>query len=357
MLERNKTRQIRVGNVVMGGDSPITIQTMTNTNTADTLATIEQIEDIYKAGGELVRVAVPDEDAVKGLREITKASPVPVIADIHFHHELALKAIDQGVAKVRINPGNLGGKEKLLQVAEKAGENGVALRIGVNAASLEKDILQGYQGDSPSALVKSAVRHVHYLEKFGFYNMVISLKASDAPATFQAYSLLAREVDYPLHIGVTEAGPYYRGTVKSAVGIGSLLMAGLGDTVRVSLTASPVEEVKTARLILQAAGARIFGPELISCPTCGRCEIDVPNLAAEVEDLIASKEHPWKIAVMGCVVNGPGEARNSHLGVTGTPRQGIIFKYGEIIRRVPRESLLEALQEELSNLESAESGI
>jgi len=356
LIKRRATREVAVGSVVVGGEAPVSIQSMTNTFTADYKATIAQINEIFRAGGELVRVAVPDEEALNVLDIIVGSSPMPVIADIHFKHDLALKALDKGVAKVRINPGNLGSTANLLQVADKAGKKGIPLRIGVNAGSLERKIYNLKGGASPEALVESALKYISILEGEGFTDIIVSVKAADATATFRAYQLLAQEVNYPFHVGVTEAGPLYRGTVKSAVGIGSLLMAGIGDTIRVSLTADPVEEIRAARLILQAAGVRFFGPDLVSCPTCGRCEIDVAGLAAEVEEIMKEMEKPWKIAVMGCVVNGPGEGREADLGVTGTSREGIIFKYGEIIRRVPREILLEAFKEELTRLSGKSGG-
>ncbi len=350
MNRRRATREIDVGGIKVGGGSPVSVQTMTKTLTTDTAATVAQIKEIHRAGGELVRVALPDDKAVEALAHITAASPIPVIGDVHFNPRLALKALDQGIAKLRVNPGNMGGKERLLQVATRAQEKGIPLRLGVNAGSLEKNVRRRYGAVVPEAMVESALHYSRILEREGFDEIIISLKASDVRITFEAYSLLAREVDYPFHIGITEAGPLYRGTVKSAVGIGSLLLAGLGDTVRVSLTADPVEEIKAARLILQSAGVRRFGPELISCPTCGRCEIDVKGLVNEVEEILAGEEKPLKIAVMGCVVNGPGEAREADLGVTGTPREGVIFKQGEIIRRVSRESLQEAFREEIKKI-------
>ncbi len=356
MIKRRATREVAVGNVLVGGEAPVSIQSMTNTFTADYKSTIDQINEIYRAGGELVRVAVPDEEALNALDVIVASSPIPVIADIHFKHELALKALDKNVAKLRINPGNFGGTERLLQVADKAGQKGVPLRIGVNAGSLERKIYKFRGEASPEALVESALKYIRVLEGVGFLDIIVSVKAADAAATFQAFQLLAQEVNYPFHIGVTEAGPLYRGMVKSAVGIGSLLMNGVGDTIRVSLTADPVEEIKAARLILQAAGIRYFGPDLVSCPTCGRCEIDVAGLAGEVEEIMEKMEKPFKIAVMGCVVNGPGEGREADLGVTGTSREGIIFKHGEIIRRVPRESLLKAFKEELTKLSGNSGG-
>lgn len=349
--KRRSTGTVNIGGVDVGGESPISIQSMTNTRTDDIPSTIRQIKEIHRAGGELVRVAVPDEEAVQALAEITAASPIPVIADIHYRYELALDAMDQGIAKLRINPGNIGGASRLMKIVSRAREKNIPLRIGVNAGSIEKEIRKKYGSATPEALVESALNYVRVLEQAAFSDIIISLKASDVPTTYRAYRLMAGKVDYPFHIGITEAGPRYRGTVKSAVGIGALLLEGIGDTVRVSLTSDPVREIVAAQLILQAAGRRRFGAELVSCPTCARTDIDVIKLAAEVENTIENIDKPIKVAVMGCVVNGPGEARDADLGVTGNARKGIIFRHGRIIRRVPREQLLEAFREELQNLD------
>ncbi|NLZ28035.1 MAG: flavodoxin-dependent (E)-4-hydroxy-3-methylbut-2-enyl-diphosphate synthase [Firmicutes bacterium] len=353
--ERRSARTVNVGGVNIGGDAPISVQSMTNTRTDDVSSTVRQIREIHHAGGELVRVAVPDRKAISALSGITAASPVPVIADVHYQHELAMDALEQGIAKLRINPGNIGGIDRLMRIVSRARENNVPLRIGVNAASLEKEIREKYGGATPEALVESALNHVRALERVSFFDVVISLKASDVPTTYRAYRFMAGKVNYPFHLGITEAGPPRRGTIKSAVGIGALLMAGIGDTVRVSLTSDPVEEINAARLILQFAGRRQFGVELVSCPTCGRSEIDVIKLVGEVENIIVGVEKPIKVAVMGCVVNGPGEARDADLGVSGSARKGIIFRHGRIIRRVPRELLIEAFREELQKL-CAETG-
>lgn len=344
-----------MGSITIGGDAPVSVQSMTNTRTDDVSATLSQIKEIHCAGGELVRVAVPDEKALNVLGDITAASPVPVIADIHFKHELAMAAMDKGVDKLRINPGNIGGTEKLLKIARKAMDRKIPLRIGVNAGSIEKKVRKKHGGATPEALVESALNYIQVLDKLGFHDIIISLKASGVVTTYRAYRLMAEKVDYPFHIGITEAGPLYRGTIKSAVGIGSLLLEGLGDTVRVSLTGDPVNEIKAARLILQSAGVRQFGPELVSCPTCGRCDIDVTGLVEEVEELMGETDKPLKIAVMGCAVNGPGEAREADIGIAGSSRAGIIFRHGEIIQRVAREELMTSFKKEL-NLLTGNSG-
>ncbi|NLI70827.1 MAG: flavodoxin-dependent (E)-4-hydroxy-3-methylbut-2-enyl-diphosphate synthase [Firmicutes bacterium] len=354
--ERRSARTVNVGGVVIGGDAPISVQSMTNTRTDDVSSTLRQIREIHNAGGELVRVAVPDRGAVSALTRITADSPIPVVADVHYRYELALDALEQNIAKLRINPGNIGGIDRLMQIVARARENSIPLRIGVNAASLEKGIREKYGGATPEALVESALNHIRVLERMDYFDVVISLKASDVPTTYRAYRFMAGKVDYPFHLGITEAGPPQRGTIKSAVGIGALLMEGIGDTVRVSLTSDPVEEINAARLILQFAGRRRFGAELVACPTCGRCEIDVIKLAAEVENIIENVEKPIKVAVMGCIVNGPGEARDADLGVSGSARKGVIFRHGQIIRRVPGEQLIEAFREELQKL-CAETGI
>ncbi len=350
MSERRFSRSVSVGAIIIGGKAPISIQSMTNTDTGHAEATIKQINDLCAAGAELVRVAVPDEKAVLSLKEITAESPVPVVADIHYRYELAMAAMEHNIAKLRINPGNIGGIEKLLLIVSKAKEKKIALRIGVNSGSVEKKIREKYGGATSEALVESALGYIRALEKTKFGDIVISLKASDVPTTYSSYKMMADKTDYPFHIGITEAGPLYRGTVKSAVGIGALLLEGLGDTVRVSLSADPVKELEAAKLILQSAGVRRFGPELISCPTCARCGIDVLALAEEVEVLIKNIKIPLKIAVMGCAVNGPGEARDAHIGITGTKEAGLVFCDGRVLKRVTREELIPAFKEELDKL-------
>ncbi len=346
--QRRVTRPVNVGGVLIGGGAPVSVQSMTNTLTKDTRATIRQIQAIHRAGGELVRVAVNDEEAVEALPEIITNSPLPVIADIHFSPRLAVAAIEKGVAKIRINPGNIGGPAELKKIAAAASSRSIPIRTGVNAGSLHREVRKKYGQATPEAIVESALMYVQALEEIGFTDIIISLKASDVLTTFQACTMLAGEVDYPFHIGITEAGPLYRGTVKSAVGIGALLLHGLGDTIRVSLSADPVAEIKAARLILQGAGVRSFGPDLVSCPTCGRCRVDVIGLASAVEKIMDDMDisAPIKIAVMGCEVNGPGEAKDAHLGLAGAGKKGIIFRRGKIVRRV-EDDLLKAFSEEL----------
>lgn len=350
MIKRRQTKRVTVGNITIGGDAPVSIQSMTNTFTGDTVATLRQIREIHDSGGDLVRVAVPDEEAVNALALITSQSPLPVIADIHFRHDLALRALDTGVSKLRINPGNIGGIENLLKIAKKAKELNIPLRVGVNSGSLSGEIRKRFGDAGPEALAESAIEFIRALEKIDFKGIVISLKASNVVTTVQAYRLAAQKVPYPFHIGITEAGPLLRGTVKSAVGIGALLWEGLGDTIRVSLTADPVKEIEVAGYILQSLGLRFAGPDLVSCPTCGRSEFNVIEAAEEVEKMLKGVKKPLKIAVMGCVVNGPGEAREADLGITGTPRLGFIFKHGEIIRKVHPDELLSAFRQELAQL-------
>ncbi|EEG76766.1 1-hydroxy-2-methyl-2-(E)-butenyl 4-diphosphate synthase [Dethiobacter alkaliphilus AHT 1] len=341
MFLRKDTKAVQVGPLTIGGGAPVVIQSMTNTATADVSATLEQINELAAAGCELVRVAVPDETAADALPEIVAQSPLPVVADIHFNHRLALAALHAGVAKLRINPGNIGGEKRLAQVVDLAGEKRVPIRIGVNAGSLEKRLLAKYGKATPEAMVESALDHIGLVEKLGFTDVVVSLKASSVPLTVAAYRLLAKEVNYPLHIGVTEAGSQFGGTVFSAVGIGALLLDGLGDTLRVSLTAPPAKEIPVAKEILTACELRRFGPRIVSCPTCGRCQIGLMELAKEVEERIAHIKEPLTLAVMGCAVNGPGEAREADLGIAGGKNQGLIFREGKIIRKVPQEQLLD----------------
>ncbi len=351
LITRKKTRTARVGQVKIGSDAPVVIQSMTNSKTSDTAATLEQINSLYQAGCELVRLAVPDKDAARSFSKIAAKSPLPLVADIHFDAELALQALEGGAQKVRINPGNIGGRDKMLAVAGKARELGAAIRIGVNAGSLERKLLKKHGGATAAALTESALGYLEPLEKEGFTNLVVSLKASDVYTTIKAYRLFSEAKDYPLHLGVTGAGPYETGLIKGALGIGALLADGIGDTIRVSLTAPPVEEVRVARRILQVLGLRQFTPELISCPTCGRCEIDLVYLAGEVDKILQDYSLPVKVAVMGCAVNGPGEAREADLGVTAGKKQGLLFSHGKVIRTVEFDRLFEALKEELDKLE------
>jgi len=346
--ERKKTRKVFVGKVAIGEEAPIVIQSMTNTKTANFAATIEQIINLEAAGCELVRVAVPDHESVAALEMIVSQSPIPVIADIHFDHQLALAAIAAGAAKIRINPGNIGGTEKFLEVAKSAEAAGIPLRIGVNAGSLEKKLLDLYRHKPAEALFESALSSVNLLEKIKFSQIVVSLKASAVYTTIKANRLFAANTSYPLHLGVTEAGPLETGSLKAAIGIGTLLAEGIGDTFRVSLTADPAEEIKVAREILQALGIRIFRPELISCPTCGRCETDLVQLTKNVEAIISELSlPPLRIAVMGCAVNGPGEAREADLGICAGKKQGLVFRKGKVVKTIKLEQLLDAFLVEL----------
>ncbi|OPX19056.1 MAG: 4-hydroxy-3-methylbut-2-en-1-yl diphosphate synthase [Desulfobacca sp. 4484_104] len=345
---RKLTKAITVGDVQVGGRAPVVVQSMTNTDTCQVEATLAQIERLVAVGCELVRLAIPNHDAVLAFKEIRAASSVPLIADIHFNHRLALAALENGADAVRINPGNLGGVDKTRPVVEACRELGRPLRLGVNSGSLEADLLAQYGGPTPAALVEGALRWVHQFEDWGFDNFKISLKSSDVLINLAAYQELARLVDYPLHLGVTEAGGLMAGTVKSALGIGMLLAQGIGDTIRVSLTRDPVEEVQVAYEILRALHLRYRGVELISCPTCGRCQIDLFSLAEAAEQRLRSIKQPLKVAIMGCVVNGPGEAREADVGIAGGKGVGALFKHGELVRQVPEADLLQALLEEVA---------
>jgi len=342
MITRKKTKQINVGNVKIGGDAPISIQSMTNTDTRNIEATSEQIISLSDAGCEIVRCAVVDIEAARAFNKLKAASGMPLIADIHFDHRLAIEAMENGADAIRINPGNIGSSEKVKAVVDAAKANNCAIRVGVNSGSLEKDLLKAY-GVTAESLVMSAKRHIKQIESFGFYNMKISLKASSVPLTFQAYKMFAEQSDYPLHVGVTEAGTFFAGSVKSSAGIGALLLSGIGDTFRVSLTGDPVEEIRVAWQLLNALEIRRRGPEIISCPTCGRTEIALVHLAEEVERRAACFSSTISIAVMGCPVNGPGEAREADYGIAGGKGNGLIFKKGEIIKKVPEEMIIEEL--------------
>ena len=337
------TKQIMVGGVPIGGGAPVTIQSMTNTRTDDVEATLHQIRTLAAAGCEIIRVAVPDMAAAKAVGKIKEESPIPVVVDIHFDYKLALEAIAAGADKVRINPGNIGGADHVKAVAQACARRGVPIRIGVNGGSLEKPLLAKYGGVCPEAMVESAFGHIRLLNQFDFDDICVSLKSSSVPMTMKAYRLMSQASDYPLHIGVTEAGTVRMGTLKSAVGIGGLLALGIGDTMRVSLSADPVEEVYAAREILKAAGIRKEGAELVSCPTCGRTRIDLIALANEVEERLKTVDKPITVAVMGCVVNGPGEASAADCGIAGGVGEGLLFKKGQIIKKVPQEQLVEEL--------------
>ncbi len=343
VYKRRKSKQIWVGDVPIGGDAPIVIQSMTNTATADAAATVRQIQALADAGCQLVRLTVPDNEAAEALGKIIPASPVPLIADIHFDYRLALAALEQGISALRINPGNIGGAENVRAVAKAAAERGVPIRIGVNSGSLSKEILAKHGGVTADALVESALEEISLLEAENFTNIKISLKASNVPLMLEAYRKLAARCDYPFHIGVTEAGTPKRGSIKSAVGIGALLAEGLGDTLRVSLSGDPVEEVFVAKEILRSLGLYNKGVEYIVCPTCGRTKIDLPAIAAEIEERVEALhiEKPLKLAVMGCVVNGPGEAREADFGLAGGDGVGVLFAAGEIVGKYPADKLVD----------------
>lgn len=350
MIKRKMTRQISIGDVKIGGGAPISVQSMTNTKTTDTNATVAQIKALVDAGCDIVRVAVPDMSAAENIYNIKNQVDVPLVADIHFDYRLALKAIEQGIDALRINPGNIGDEERVKAVVEAAKIRNIPIRIGVNAGSLDKKLLAKYGKVTAEALVESALEHIRILEKLNFYDIKISLKAHDVPLTLNAYRLMSETVDYPLHLGITEAGTVNTGIIKSAVGIGALLAEGIGDTFRISLTGDPVNEVKVANEILKALGLKEYGPTLISCPTCGRCNIDLPSIAEKVEQRLSGITKPIKVAVMGCVVNGPGEARDADIGIAGGKGEGLVFRKGEVINKVPEDKLVEALFEELDKL-------
>ena len=347
MFKRKKTRMIHIGPVAIGGGAPISVQSMCNTKTTDTKATVAQIKALQAAGCDIVRLAVPDMQAANNLHNIIAQVNVPLVADIHFDYKLALEAIKQGISALRLNPGNIGGEEKVKAVVKAAKAHNVPIRIGVNAGSLDKKILAKYGGVTPEALVESAMQHVKILEALDFHDMKISLKAHDVPLTLAAYRLMSETVDYPLHLGITEAGTVNTGIIKSAVGIGALLAEGIGDTFRISLTGDPVVEVKVANEILKSLGLKEYGPTLIACPTCGRTSIDLPAIAAKVEAKLAAIKDSIDVAVMGCVVNGPGEARGADVGIAGGNGEGLIFRKGEIIRKVPEAVLVYELFKEI----------
>ena len=341
------TRQIHIGSVAIGGGAPVSVQSMTNTKTADTEATVAQIRSFVAAGCDIVRLAVPDMEAARNLGNIVRAVRVPLVADVHFDHRLALEAIRQGISALRINPGNIGSEEKVQAVVREAKAHAIPIRIGVNAGSLDKKLLKEYGGVTAEALVESAMEHVRILEALDFRDMKISLKAHDVPMTIAAYRLMSERVDYPLHLGITEAGTANTGVIKSAVGVGALLAEGIGDTIRISLTGDPVVEVRVANEILKSLGLKDYGPTLIACPTCGRTSIDLPAIAARVEAKLEGIREPIEVAVMGCVVNGPGEARTADVGIAGGKGEGLVFRKGEIVRKVPEGQLVEELFKEI----------
>lgn len=350
MVARRKTHQIRVGKVVIGGDAPVVVQSMTNTDTRDIDATVAQIKGLEGGGCEVVRVAVPDKAAAEALGRIKGSIEIPLIADIHFDYKLALLSMEQGVDGLRLNPGNIGDKKRIEYVVKAAKERGIPIRIGVNAGSLEEDLLQTYGHPTPEAMVDSAMRHIRILEEYDFHDIKISLKASNIHTTINAYRLISDKVEYPLHVGISEAGPLLSGAVKSAIGIGIILSEGIGDTIRVSLTADPVEEVRVAYEILKALKLRHRGINIISCPTCGRMEVDIEKIAAVVEKRLSHITLPLNISILGCVVNGIGEGKEADVGIAGGKGGGLLFRNGKMVRRLKESELVEALIKEVEDL-------
>jgi (E)-4-hydroxy-3-methylbut-2-enyl-diphosphate synthase len=349
-MERKLTRKVKVGNIYVGGDAPVSIQSMTNTDTRDVKSTLNQIKRLEEIGCDIIRCAVPDMEASEALKIITRESKIPVVADIHFDYKLALESIKNGVHALRINPGNIGSIERVKMVAKAAKERAIPIRIGVNSGSLKKDVLDKYGKVSPEALVESALQHVTILEKCNFNDIVISIKSSNVMQMIESYRLISQKVNYPLHLGVTEAGTTFRGTIKSSVGIGSLLAEGIGDTIRVSITGDPVEEIKIGKEILRSLGYVKEGIEFVSCPTCGRTNIDLISIAKEVEKRLSNCKKNIKVAVMGCVVNGPGEAREADIGIAGGKGEGLIFKKGQVIKKVKEEYIIEDLIKEIEKM-------
>ena len=348
--KRVKTKTVRIGNRVIGGGNPVLIQSMTNTKTEDAAATAAQIQALTAAGCDIVRCAVPTKEAAEALTEIKKQISIPLVADIHFDYKLALAAVAHGADKIRINPGNIGSEDRVRAVVDACRERNLPIRVGVNSGSLEKDLLEKYGGVTAEGLVESALHQAAVIEDMGYDNLVISIKSSDVPMCVKAHELIADRTDHPLHVGITEAGTLYSGTIKSAVGLGIILHEGIGDTIRVSLTGDPLEEVKAAKRILKTLGLRKGGVEVVSCPTCGRTQIDLISLANQVENMVQDIPLDIKVAVMGCVVNGPGEAREADIGIAGGKGEGLLIKNGEIVRKIPENRLLTALREELERM-------
>ncbi len=348
-MYRYNTKVVNIGGVKIGGGNPVAIQSMTNTKTSDINATIEQIYNLEKAGCDIIRCAVPDMEAAKALKEIKKAIHIPLVADIHFDYKLAIAAIENGADKIRINPGNIGDKDKVRAVASAAKERNIPIRVGVNSGSLEKEIIKEYGGVTADGLVKSALLQVKAVEDMGYDNLVISIKSSDVLMCIKAHEIIAKQTDYPLHVGITESGTMLSGNIKSAIGLGNILYQGIGDTIRVSLTEDPVQEVVSAKLILRTLGLRKGGVTVVSCPTCGRTQINLIKLANEVEQMVQNiiTDKELKVAVMGCAVNGPGEAKEADLGIAGGKGEGLLIRKGEIIKKVPEDKLLDVLKEEI----------
>lgn len=350
-MYRDNTKVIQIGNRAIGGGNPIAIQSMTNTKTEDVNATVEQIHRLEEAGCDIIRCAVPTMEAARALGQIKKQISIPLVADIHFDYRLAIAAMENGADKIRINPGNIGDEEKVRAVVNAAKSRNIPIRVGVNSGSLEKEYIEEYGGVTAEGIVRSALGKVQLIEQMGYDNLVISIKSSDVLMCIKAHELIAKQTDYPLHVGITESGTILSGNIKSAIGLGNILYQGIGDTIRVSLTGDPVEEVRSAKLILRTLGLRRGGVTVVSCPTCGRTQIDLIGLAGQVEELVKDMDLDIKVAVMGCVVNGPGEAREADLGIAGGKGEGLLIKKGEVIKKVPEEQLLFALKEELLKLE------
>lgn len=349
MMERHKTREVKIGNRIIGGNHPIAIQSMTNTKTEDVAATVAQIQQLTKAGCEIIRCAVPTMEAAKSLGEIKKQIAIPLVADIHFDYRLAIAAMENGADKIRINPGNIGSAERVKAVVDEARRRNIPIRVGVNSGSLEKNLVEKYHGVTAEGIVESALDKVKMIEDMGYDNLVISIKSSDVMMCVKAHELIASKTDHPLHVGITEAGTLISGNIKSSIGLGLILSQGIGDTIRVSLTGDPIEEIKSAKLILRTLGLRKGGIEVVSCPTCGRTQINLIQLANQVETMVAEFPLDIKVAVMGCVVNGPGEAKEADLGVAGGIGEGLIIKHGKVFKKVPEEELLPALRYELEH--------
>ena len=354
-MYRDHTRTIKIGDRVIGGGNPVLIQSMTNTRTEDVEQTVKQILELERAGCEIIRCAVPTMEAAKALAEIKKQIHIPLVADIHFDYKLAIAAMENGADKIRINPGNIGSRERIQAVVDVAKERNIPIRVGVNSGSLEKELVEKYHGVTAEGLVESALDKVHIIEKMGYDKLVISIKSSDVMMCARAHELIAEKTDYPLHVGITEAGTLFSGNIKSAVGLGIILYQGIGDTIRVSLTGDPLEEIKSAKRILKTLGLRQGGIEVVSCPTCGRTQIDLIGLANQVENLVQDIPLDIKVAVMGCVVNGPGEAKEADIGIAGGKGEGLLIKKGEIVRKVPEDQLLQALREELLHCKGKKS--
>lgn len=347
---RMLTKEVSIGNVKIGGENPIAIQSMTNTKTEDVTATVAQILELEKAGCDIIRCAVPTMEAAKALKDIKEKIHIPLVADIHFDYRLAIASVENGADKIRINPGNIGSSERIQAVVDCCREKNIPIRVGVNSGSLEKDLVAKYHGVTAEGIVESACQKVGMIEKFGYDNLVVSIKSSDVMMSIKAHELAAKKLPYPLHVGITESGTVYTGSIKSAVGLGCILYQGIGDTIRVSLTGDPVQEIYAAKTILKSLGLKKGGISVVSCPTCGRTQIDLISLASKVEEMVKNYDHlDIKVAVMGCVVNGPGEAKEADLGIAGGIGEGLLIKKGEILRKVPEEELLNALKYELDH--------